>query len=211
MGARILRRNTATACSMGSSTGHICISVHCTRNPAVPRQRKFQADLAVINECLNELIETVGGVEWLPGASKQIWSAGRPGTCWHAWLGSGELGPLCAAAGWVSYCSSIAARFGTMLHHSFPCGCPTTGPGDAGGPGTCVFECQTARHSVLLFCRPRRRGRRRTWRRCRPATTPRWVGTRALLFTAGFCAVAASAWEDPLLHHLMVGCWALCR
>lgn len=27
----------------------------------MPRQRKFQADLAVINECLNELIETVGG------------------------------------------------------------------------------------------------------------------------------------------------------
>lgn len=28
--------------------------------PAVPRQRKFRADLAVINECLNELIELVG-------------------------------------------------------------------------------------------------------------------------------------------------------
>lgn len=40
----------------------------------MPRQRKFNADLAVINECLNELIDLVG---WGGG--------GRAGAC--VWRG----------------------------------------------------------------------------------------------------------------------------
>ena len=50
----------------------------------MPRQRQFNADLAVINECLNELIETVGGDRWVVGGGHSLssgslrWPA-RPG------------------------------------------------------------------------------------------------------------------------------------
>lgn len=64
---------------------------------AVPRQRKFQADLAVINQCLNELIETVRA----RGARSEVLAC--PPASWDAsWLfGSGgtEQHGLCHTAG----------------------------------------------------------------------------------------------------------------
>ncbi len=50
---------------------------------AVPRQRKFNADLAVINECLNELIDLVGRVRVLAcerGTGEQGHRAAANGT-----------------------------------------------------------------------------------------------------------------------------------
>ena len=44
---------------------------------AVPRQRRFRADLEVINQCLNELIQLVGGwVGWVWGLERALAMAG---------------------------------------------------------------------------------------------------------------------------------------